>query len=159
MKRASLVLVALLVAGPAYAQSRVYTNADLGKPLSPDRPTVTTEELRALVEYQFTLPPVYDGPTVFIVPYDRTRDVLPPMAPVEGLARDGWLMPYGVWGSGWRTRAFAPFGFSTPRSFHRRADESRQAPPPSPVTPRVTSAPPTRGAPASAMRPARPSSR
>ena len=46
----------VLVAAPAVAQSRLYTNDDLVKrPIAWTR-TATPEELRALAEYQFRLP-------------------------------------------------------------------------------------------------------
>jgi hypothetical protein len=42
------LLTLLLVAAPASGQSRVYTNADLGRPLSPERVTVTPTPIEAI---------------------------------------------------------------------------------------------------------------
>jgi hypothetical protein len=58
------LLVALLLATPAIAQSRVWSNADLGRPLSPDRGTVTAEQLASLEAHQFQLPVRAEGPYV-----------------------------------------------------------------------------------------------
>jgi hypothetical protein len=100
MTRTAMLGVALLVASPAFAQSRVYTNADLGKPLSTDRPTVSDEELRALAERQFT--PALDYPSaphVLILrgapedgPWDWPRDAVDQAEP-DGLPL--WLAGYG----------------------------------------------------------------
>ncbi len=50
----TLPLVAcLLAASPAFSQPRVYTNADLGQPLSPTRVTVTPQQLASLAAQQF----------------------------------------------------------------------------------------------------------
>src|SRR5476649_1171926 len=51
---AAVAVTLLIAAAPASAQSRVYTNADLGKPLSADRPAVTPAELRTLKDHQFS---------------------------------------------------------------------------------------------------------
>jgi hypothetical protein len=64
-------LVSLCIASPAWAQPRLYTNADLGKPLARSH-TPTPEEMQGLLAHQFTLPPTYDGPKAFILPYDPT---------------------------------------------------------------------------------------
>jgi hypothetical protein len=50
------LIVGLLAALPAFSQSRVYTNADLGRPLSPNRVTVTPEQLASLAVHQFVAP-------------------------------------------------------------------------------------------------------
>jgi hypothetical protein len=62
----SLVSLPLLLsfAVPAFAQSHVYTNADLDKPLSAHRPVPTTETIEGLAAHQFALPDHYDGPHV-----------------------------------------------------------------------------------------------
>jgi hypothetical protein len=60
------LIVCLLSASPAFSQPRVYTNADLGGPVSPNKGTVTTEQLASLAAHQFALPQHYAGPTVFI---------------------------------------------------------------------------------------------
>ena len=99
MKTVVLATV-LLVAPPAFAQSRVYTNADLGKPLSTDRPSISAEELRGLADRQFTaLPDDAAGPRVVILrgapedgPWDWPRDTVDQAEP-EGLPL--WLAAYG----------------------------------------------------------------
>ena len=64
MKRTILV-VALSISTPAAAQqARVYTNADLGRPVTRTR-SITAEELRGLEERQFKFQPrLPDGPRV-----------------------------------------------------------------------------------------------
>jgi hypothetical protein len=92
--------VALLVASPAFAQSRVYTNADLGKPLSLERPAISAGELRGLAERQFTAAPDYPAaPRVLILgggpedgPWDWPRQAIDQAEP-EGLPL--WLAGYG----------------------------------------------------------------
>lgn len=82
MKIAALFL--MLIAAPVFAQSRVYTNADLGKKL-PRTHTVTPEELDSLRARQFVLPREYHGPTVTILPYDDSwfRTALSPNQPLD----------------------------------------------------------------------------
>ena len=64
------LITLLLVAMPAFAQSRVYTNADLTpRPMIWTR-TVTAEELRSLEAHQFRLPTLPAAPQVTILPYD-----------------------------------------------------------------------------------------
>jgi hypothetical protein len=57
------LIACLLAASPAFSQPRVYTNADLGQPLSPNRVTVTPEQLASLAAHQFRMPMTFDGPT------------------------------------------------------------------------------------------------
>jgi hypothetical protein len=78
MRHPLLAAVVVLVASPAVAQtSRVYTNADLGKPLERVF-TVTPEQLAELAAHQFVyVPPAPDGPTVTIVPYTPEPSVYP----------------------------------------------------------------------------------
>jgi len=57
-----LLLTCFLAAVPAWSQPRVYTNADLGRPLSSNRVTVTPEQLASLEAHQFRVPRTYDGP-------------------------------------------------------------------------------------------------
>jgi hypothetical protein len=54
----------LSLAVPALAQSHVYTNADLNRPLSTHRPVPTAETMEGLAAHQFVLPDHYDGPYV-----------------------------------------------------------------------------------------------
>ena len=91
LRRLVIALVAnlaILASAPAFAQSRVYTNADLGRPL--DRTvTVTPEQLASLAVHQFRLPASYPpGPQVVVV--GRADDLpfgpfmeLPPIAPLS----------------------------------------------------------------------------
>jgi len=68
MMRTLPLIAMLLASSPAFGQSRVYTNADLGRPMS--RATVTPEEWASLVAHQFRLPPAPErptGPTVVVV--------------------------------------------------------------------------------------------
>ena len=58
------LIACLLAASPAFSQPRVYTNADLGQPLSPNRVTVTPEQLASLAAHQFRIPLTFDGPRV-----------------------------------------------------------------------------------------------
>jgi hypothetical protein len=70
----AISLVVLLIAAPVCAQSRLYTNADLGQPLTWTR-TVTPDELQSLAEHQFQAPPTPTrptGPWVTILPHDPT---------------------------------------------------------------------------------------
>ena len=67
MMRAGLVFALLLVGSPAFSQTKVYTKADLGQPLSPNRPTVTAEQLASLVAHQFHAPQPLTGPEVIII--------------------------------------------------------------------------------------------
>jgi hypothetical protein len=59
-----LSFLLLSFAVPAFAQSHVYTNADLNKPLSTRRPIPTAETIEGLAAHQFVLPDHYDGPYV-----------------------------------------------------------------------------------------------
>jgi hypothetical protein len=106
------VLIVMLIATPVFAQSRVYTNADLGKPLVRTR-TVTPEELESLRAHQFVLPHEYHGPTVTIMPYDDSwsRTPLSPNQPLDPNWRS--VSVHGYW-SGDQT--FLP---STERSRHQ----------------------------------------
>ena len=60
------LIACLLSASPAFSQPRAFTNADLGGPVSPNKGTVTAEQLASLAAHQFVPPEHYAGPTVFI---------------------------------------------------------------------------------------------
>jgi len=62
---ARLSVAFLLLAGPAFGQSRIYTNADLDK--IPRTRTVTEEELAALRRNQFVAVPERSGPVGIIL--------------------------------------------------------------------------------------------
>lgn len=69
----TLPLLVLLVASPAFAQSRVYTNADLGRPLSPARVSVSPDVFSGIVARQFVAPaaPTRElGPSVLVLQSD-----------------------------------------------------------------------------------------
>ena len=75
-----LTVACLLLAAPAFAQSRVYTNADLGKPRTWFH-TATAQELASLAARQFVAPPVFpDNPTVLIIAGDPSHG---PFGPLE----------------------------------------------------------------------------
>jgi len=62
-----VALVAILSSAPAFAQSRMYTNADLGRPLARTA-TATPEQLASMAARQFRLPPSYPPePQVVII--------------------------------------------------------------------------------------------
>ena len=66
--RTAPLAIALLVASPAFGQSRVYTNADLGKPL-PGISTVTPAEAAALLaphQFVYVAPRPAEPPVVLL---------------------------------------------------------------------------------------------
>jgi hypothetical protein len=64
MRQLMMFASALLIGVPLSGQSRVITNADLGKPL-PRIATITPEQLLDLAEHQFRyVPPLPNGPQV-----------------------------------------------------------------------------------------------
>lgn len=74
----------LLTALPASAQSPLYTNADLGHRLSPNRVTVTAEDLESLRQHQYHAPPPplrQDGPTIFVIDSSVTAGPFGEFAP------------------------------------------------------------------------------
>jgi len=122
----------------AAAQSRVYTNADLGRPIE-WKAEVPKAVMDGLAARQFRLPPPSpEGPTVIVIPYDGSRDFLPPLliepfaVPFYAAAPSYAAMPfyaptYGGWSyDSWlrsvpaqpvaRARSFAP----RPGAAHRR---------------------------------------
>lgn len=62
-----LLLIALLVASPCAAQSRVYTNADLGHRLSPATDTSPEAAAALLAPHQFVYVAPAPGPQIVIV--------------------------------------------------------------------------------------------
>jgi len=72
MKPLLPLLLVLLSTAPAVAQSRFYTNADLGKPLASPQP-VPPDELEWLKAHQYQAPPTPTRemePGIFILPHD-----------------------------------------------------------------------------------------
>ena len=103
-----LAVACLLTTAPAFAQSPVYTNADLGKPRTWAR-TATAEQLASLVARQFVAPPVFPaGPTVMIVAGDPAHGPFGPLqlSPAQPLdpnwQNTGWYGS-GFVGGGWYT--------------------------------------------------------
>jgi hypothetical protein len=75
-----LTVACVLITAPAFAQSRVYTNADLGKPRTWSH-TATAEDLASLAARQFVAPPVFpDSPTVLLIQGDPSHG---PFGPLE----------------------------------------------------------------------------
>jgi hypothetical protein len=92
-----LFVVSLCIVSPVRAQARVYTNADLGRPLVRTR-TPTAEEMQGLRDHQFTLSVHERGPKVFVLPYDPTW----PFTYALRLEPDPWRTPgllpfYSAW--------------------------------------------------------------
>lgn len=108
MKRVIITLALLSAAGPATAQEtckqpKIYTNADLGRPLSEMcRPAVSEETLASLKAHQFNDPPTY-RPVPYVPPAEgyvaHTPWEWPEPAPRRRL--DGTLLsdPVTVYGS------------------------------------------------------------
>lgn len=146
-----LAAACLLIAAPALAQSRVYTNADLGQPRTFVR-TATAEDLASLAARQFVAPPVFPaGPTVLIVAGDPSHGPFGPLDLSPGQPLDpnwqnnGWYGS-GFVGGGWYAGG-QPFG----RHDGRIGDRvGARATLPSELPPRIP--PPGRG-----RRPASPS--
>jgi hypothetical protein len=95
--RTPLVIACLLIAAPAVAQTRVYTNADLGKPLTWAR-SPTPEELASLRARQFVPPPqIPERPSLRVIDGDPTHG---PFGPFEMAAFTEPLDP-NWYGGGW----------------------------------------------------------
>jgi hypothetical protein len=99
----ALVIACLLLAAPVAAQTRVYTNADLGKPITWSQ-TPTAEELASLKARQFVAPPfIPDRPSLRVIDGDPTHG---PFGPFELSAFTQPLDPnwrqdtWGYWGGG-----------------------------------------------------------
>jgi len=104
------VIAVLFVATPAWSQTKVYTNADLGQPLSSNRATVTAEQLASLAAHQFHIPVRYDGPQVVNSGSSPTTG---PFGDVQTTA----MLPRRLDGSLWSDQpwvAYAPGPFYTP---------------------------------------------
>jgi hypothetical protein len=74
-----------VLCGPVVAQDRVYTNADLGKPIVRTA-TVTPEQLATLKAREFQAPPAYHGPIVIVVPSSATAGPFGEIAPLSPTA-------------------------------------------------------------------------
>jgi hypothetical protein len=108
---AVLPLLLLSFAVPAFAQSPVYTNADLNKPLSVRRPVPTAETMEGLAAHQFALPDHYDGPHVVGVFSSPTAG---PFGEFWPQIREPWLDGSSL--------SYAPLGYPAlgPRTYFGR---------------------------------------
>jgi hypothetical protein len=134
-----LVIASFCLVSPAGAQSRVYTNADLGKPITTTR-TPTAEEMQGLIARQFTRLPREEGAQLIVLPYDPDW----PFTYSRRLEMDPWRTPgglpfFGVWpfyGYAPNTsfvrppRPFAPFGGGADRARSLSRDRTIVRPPP-----------------------------
>jgi hypothetical protein len=139
-RRLGVTLCGLCVlTGSAIAQERIYTNADLGKPIV-RKVIATPEQLAALKAREFRLPPAYHGPIVIVVPSSREPDIRPfPWFPqTASLSSQGYDVippPFFAW----------PYGSVSGFSWHQGHTSSTFTPPPAPpaqlVRPAVVLAP------------------
>lgn len=115
-----MLLIGLLVAAPAVAQDgRVWTNADLGNPLSLTRRTVTPEELASLAAHQFVyVPSAREGePGVYIMGSSPTAGPFGEFAPFGPLEPLGGYTNAAPWGSA----GYSGYGGGYGRRFHQRS--------------------------------------
>lgn len=108
---ARIVVLFSLVAVPVCGQSRVYTNADLGKPLAWQIPPPTVEQLAGLTARQFVAPvDPGDGPRVTILHSSSTDGPFGPfyMPPMQPLSEPWWFTThvgrgrFGAFGGSYR---------------------------------------------------------
>jgi hypothetical protein len=112
-----LTVACLLIAAPAFAQSRVYTNADLGKPRTWAH-TATAEDLASLAARQFVAPPVFpDGPTVLTIAGDPSHGPFGPLEVTPGQPLDPNWQNNGWYGSGFVNGGW----YGSRQRFDRRA--------------------------------------
>jgi hypothetical protein len=100
--RAPPVIACLLIAAPAAAQTRVYTNADLGKPLTWSH-TPTPEELSSLKARQFVAVPVIpEGPAVRVIDGDPSHGPFGPfgLSDYTQPLDPNWYGGWGYWNPG-----------------------------------------------------------
>ena len=97
-----LVVACLLLAAPAGAQTRVYTNADLGKPTTWSH-TPTPEEMASLIANQFVpMPHIPDAPAVRTINGDPSHGPFGPfaMSATQPLDPNWYGSAFGYWGPG-----------------------------------------------------------
>jgi len=108
MKTMTLLVGLFLTAVPMAAQSRLYTNADVGRPLSSDRRTVTAAEVAGLKAREFVYVPTRPAEARVIIL--RDTPLFPPFAPTSEPTRplsEPWSMTtylghgYGHGGGHW----------------------------------------------------------
>lgn len=93
-----LFVVFVFVSVPVFGQSRIITNADLGKPVTQKMPPVSAETLRGLAERQFVWYPTYYGPTIIIA--SQPKNMSGPWdwpKPMPARRLDGSLMSDPPW--------------------------------------------------------------
>ena len=131
-RRELMLTIGLLAASSsAAAQSRVYTNADLGRPL--DRiETVTAEQLAGLAAHQFTVPPERTGPAAIIIASDPTDGPFGPFNTSGPMPLDPTYMSPYLYGFGAPVYSRPPFerghGPKASAGLMRPAAGPRQAP-------------------------------
>lgn len=94
------LIITLLVASPAFAQSRIYTNADLRRPLFPTSTVTPAEAAAILAPYQFVYvePAPRWGPRFVVLrsnPADGPFGAFHPFAP--GRRLDGTPLSEPPW--------------------------------------------------------------
>ncbi len=90
-----LLVVALVVsASPAFAQSKVYTNADLGKPLTVERPRPSEDALRSLAAHQFGA----DDDSPLLIDTSHPYDFAPVAQQAPSSSGDGLPLMWGYGG-------------------------------------------------------------
>jgi hypothetical protein len=82
------LIIALLLASPALGQSRVYTNADLGRPMSRTSTVTAAEAAAILAPHAYVAPPdiPLDGPQSYVTPYDTSWPFDGPLPATRPLA-------------------------------------------------------------------------
>jgi hypothetical protein len=89
MKPFMLSVLLLCIASPAWSQSRVYTNADLDRPLNINR-TPTAEEMQGILARQFVpASKQQTEPTATVLPFDPEW----PFTYSRRLETDPWRTP------------------------------------------------------------------
>lgn len=115
------LIITLLAASPAFAQSRIYTNADLGRPLFPASTVTPAEAAAILAPYQFVYvaPAPRWGPTFVVLksnPADGPFGAFHPFAP--GRRLDGTPLSEPPWSM---TAYIGPHRYSRRDSGNRMA--------------------------------------
>jgi hypothetical protein len=118
----------LAAGGRAFAQSKTYTNADLGQPLSASRLAPNAAELRALAAHQFSAPGEYDDPTISIAgAFALTQSDAAPARESSGEAAPSlWLAPYGGFGGYGGARGGMSGNRRPPSTAHRPSLKPRR---------------------------------
>ena len=89
-----LSIAFLFVSVPVIGQTRIYTDADLGKPLQWTAPAVTPEQLQSLAANQFRSIPPSRGPQVIVIGSSTTDGPFGPfyMTRPEPLLSPPWIV-------------------------------------------------------------------